>query len=227
MLDTGTATVESELNTLDIDDTVLETKLRELETSASQVAATLAQSPLTTPKSTSQAAAGGTSAVILNIFTHQQASRSSFPTSASTVVAGNLWVGITLETKDIHPGTCDFVASLISKAAACNKLHLFTWTTALGHFISDGVARFDQFVFITSSYANVQPQHLESRLPDVSCERQFHRVDGTLTLFAPTAPDHAHQICDSFCAEMKPLRERPSPELLSLSEHSQKSWFES
>ena len=27
-------------------------------------------------------------------------------------------------------------------------------------------------------------------------------------------------------AEPKPLRERPSPELLSLSEHSQKNWFE-
>ena len=56
MLDTGTETVESELNTLDIDDTVFETELRELEASASQVATTLfesAQSPLTTPIRTS------------------------------------------------------------------------------------------------------------------------------------------------------------------------------
>ena len=44
MLDTGTGTVESELNTLDTDDTVFETALRELETSASQVATTLFES---------------------------------------------------------------------------------------------------------------------------------------------------------------------------------------
>ena len=53
MMDTGTGTVESELNTLDIDDTVFGTEWRELETSANQVATTLsepAESPLTTPQ---------------------------------------------------------------------------------------------------------------------------------------------------------------------------------
>ena len=90
MLDTATEAVESDLNTLDIDDTVLKTKLRLLEPSASQVATALfesAQSPLTTPLSTSQAAAGGMSAVIMEIFAHQQASGASFPTFASTRVS--------------------------------------------------------------------------------------------------------------------------------------------
>ena len=73
MLDTGTETFESELSTPDTDDTVFENSLREFETSASQIATPLfesALSPLTTRKSTSQAAAGGTCGVIRNIFVH-------------------------------------------------------------------------------------------------------------------------------------------------------------
>ena len=155
MLDTGTET----------DDTVFETELRELETSAaSQVATTLfesAQSPLTTPMRTSQAAAGGMSAVstwksllsnnlLVQVFQ-----------LASTKVACKFLLGETLDT----------VKALTSKVAACNKSHLFAGMTAFRHFISDGVARLEQTIFITSSYTNVRPHHLECRLPDVSFER--------------------------------------------------------
>ena len=99
MLDTGTEIVESELNTEEIDDTVFETELRELEISASQVVTTLSES--------SEAAAEGMSA----IFTHQQASVPVFPTFASTKVASTLLEGITLDN--------DFVALALVASALC------------------------------------------------------------------------------------------------------------
>ena len=105
-------------------------------------------SPLTTPISTSQDAAGGMGADIMKLFTHEQTSGASFPTFAWARVAGKFLVGTTLDTvKDIHPDTWDFVLSIISKAAACNKLHLFTGV-AFRHFTSDGVARFDQTILL-------------------------------------------------------------------------------
>ena len=85
-------------------------------------------------------------AVIMKIFTHQQTPGVNFPNLASARMASSFLVGITLGTvKEIYPDTLDFVASLISKAAECNKLHLFAGT-AFRHFISDGVARFDQTI---------------------------------------------------------------------------------
>ena len=152
ILETGTETVESELNTLDFDDHGFRdpscASLKHPPVKLPLLRSSRLSHGSRTPTGTSQSAAGGMSALIMHIFTHYPNSGASFffQLLYRPVWLANFWLDSCGGTvKDIYLDTWDFVAPLISKAAACNKLHLFIGP-AFRYFISDGVARFDQTV---------------------------------------------------------------------------------
>ena len=165
-------------------------------------------------------------AVIINIFTHQQTSGASFPTFESTRVASKFLLGIALETvKDIYLDTWDFVASFVSKAAPRNKLHLFFSVRR------SSVSSRRELLALVRQFSLLRTQTCCHIILNVGCQMFLLRGNSTaLTSPSPHLPPLLQSmltnILTPLCAEAKPLRERPSPELLSLSTHSQRNWFE-